>query len=366
MLRGLILLVCAASLAFAADPFIEKPYLQLGNMPSLSDKESMLVMWHAADRNDAWAVDYKVADGKWAKAQVGVAHRVVVAGIEPHRVMEARLTGLKPGEQFSYRVRQSEEVVFQATGRARKAVGQPYRFAVFGDCAQMTDGQRAIANQVVQAKPDFLFITGDIVYSRGKIAEYREKYFPYYNTEETPLIRSTLLLAAPGNHDTAGADFTRDPDAMAYFYYWSQPTNGFVAPPPMVGTEEAKKAFLDAAGPTFPKMANFSFDYGNSHWTVLDSNKYNDWTKPEFREWLIKDLKAAQNAGWRFVGFHHPGFNSSKVHFGDQWMRLLAPIFEQYIVDIVFAGHVHNYQRSWPMKFVPDVGQAWGGLATGT
>src|SRR5260370_1256020 len=232
MLRGLILLVCAASLAFAADPFIEKPYLQLGNVPSLSDKESMLVMWHAVDRNDAWAVDYKVADGKWAKAQVGVAHRVVVAGIEPHRVMEARLTGLKPGEQFSYRVRQSEEVVFQATGRARKAVGQPYRFAVFGDCAQMTDGQRAIANQVVQAKPDFLFITGDIVYSRGKIAEYREKYFPYYNTEETPLLRSTLLLASPANHDTAGGAGSPDPQSAGVCFYFCSPRHRRRACPP--------------------------------------------------------------------------------------------------------------------------------------
>ena len=35
-------------------------------------------------------------------------------------------------------------------------------------------------------------------------------------------------------------------------------------------------------------------------------------------------------------------------------MRLLAPIFEEGKVDIVFNGHVHNYQRSFPLKFVPD------------
>jgi hypothetical protein len=33
---------------------------------------------------------------------------------------------------------------------------------------------------------------------------------------------------------------------------------------------------------------------------------------------------------------------------------LLAPIFEKGNVDIVFNGHVHNYQRSFPMSFVPD------------
>ena len=36
-------------------------------------------------------------------------------------------------------------------------------------------------------------------------------------------------------------------------------------------------------------------------------------------------------------------------------MRWLAPVFEQGRVDIVFSGHVHNYQRSFPLTFVPKV-----------
>ena len=32
----------------------------------------------------------------------------------------------------------------------------------------------------------------------------------------------------------------------------------------------------------------------------------------------------------------------------------LAPIFEKGAVDVVFNGHVHNYQRTFPMSFVPD------------
>jgi len=32
----------------------------------------------------------------------------------------------------------------------------------------------------------------------------------------------------------------------------------------------------------------------------------------------------------------------------------LAPIFEAGKVDVVFNGHVHNYQRSFPLQFAPD------------
>ena len=35
-------------------------------------------------------------------------------------------------------------------------------------------------------------------------------------------------------------------------------------------------------------------------------------------------------------------------------MRVLSPVFEAGKVDLVFSGHVHNYQRSYPMTFVPS------------
>ena len=65
-----------------------------------------------------------------------------------------------------------------------------------------------------------------------------------------------------------------------------------------------------------------------------------------------RDLLAAEDATWRFVAFHHPA-STRRVSTTAQRMRLLAPIFEAGKVDIVFNGHVHNYQRSLPLKFVP-------------
>ena len=69
---------------------------------------------------------------------------------------------------------------------------------------------------------------------------------------------------------------------------------------------------------------------------------------------MRQDLKKAAGAQWRFVLFHQPGFNSSKEHFEEQHMRLLSPLFEEGKVDVVFNGHVHNYQRSFPLTFKPD------------
>ena len=251
--------------------------------------------------------------------------------------------------------------------RARtKSATQRYRFAVFGDCGAGTPEQKPIAYQAFLAKPDFVMIPGDMVYERGRISEYRDQFWPVYNADEpspsagVPLARRAPFVAAPGNHDTD----TRDPEKMngnlAYFYYWDQPLNGPLGKEggPFVPTldlpETFRKGLVQAAGAAYPRMTNFSFDYGNSHWTVIDSNPYVDWTDRELKQWVAGDLAAAKGATWRFVAFHHPGFNSAREHYEQQHMRLLAPTFEAGKVDVVFSGHVHNYQRSYPLRFVPD------------
>ena len=312
-------------------PFLVQPYVQLGNAPSLSDKEQLLVLWHTVDVDAKWHVDYRVEGKGWKKADVDQERRIEVSAIPAHRVFSAHLKDLAPGKPVSYRVSLEGKQVFEVRHGARKAAIM--EFAALRDCAADAE-QRAIAYQTYQAKPDFVAIAGDIVYSRGLISEYRQKYYPVYNNdsaskmEGAPLIRSTLFMAAPGNHDVGGSDLEKTPDGLAYYLYWAQPLNGpslSAGATPLLGPDAQKAAFHKAAGKQFPRMANFSFDYGNSHWTVIDSNKYAEWTLPELRDWLKKDLAGAKNAKWRFVIFHHPGFNSSKAHFGDQWMRLVAP-----------------------------------------
>ena len=226
-------------------------------------------------------------------------------------------------------------------------------------------------------------ITGDIVYSRGRISEYSERFFPVYNadtaspTHGAPILRTTLSVAAAGNHDIVARDFDAIPDAMAYFLAWSQPLNGPLstvgAPntPGLEGSPVRIKAFLDAAGLTFPRMCNFSFDNGDVHWTVLDSNPHVDWSDPALRAWVERDLASARNKAWRLVVVHQPGFNSAAAHFHEQQMRLLADVFERGGVSIVFGGHVHNYQRSKPIIFTlkpqPDgKGQGADGHVDGT
>jgi acid phosphatase type 7 len=342
--------------------FLVKPYLQIGNAPT---PQSLQLLWHTTEANAEWLVEYKTGSADWVKSGKQTFSKVAVTGIESFLVYKAPFTSLTSGSLFTYRVSKNGKVVFNAEAKAPRSFEQPYRFVVSGDMGAGTKAASQVANGIYKSNADFVAIAGDIVYSQGLISEYKTKFWPIYNADKVdstgvPLMSSVPFVAAVGNHDADTRDLDRFPGALAYYHFWDQPLNGPVGKeggpllPLLKASDANRKAFLDGAADKYPRMTNFSFDYGNAHWTVIDSDNYVDWTDSTLKDWVAKDLEKAKNASWRFVMFHHPGFNSSRAHYEQQQMRLLAPIFEKGNVDLVFSGHVHNYQRSFPMSFVAD------------
>ena len=375
MLRRLLLALSLATAtpafaqnAPATSPFVVAPYLQLGDSPSLGATETYTLMWHTDSARAEWRVEVRQTNtARWVEQPTFSARMMNVRGLPAHLVFEGTLGSLKPGAEFEYRVSRNGSVVFQSTGRARKSRTQPQRFVVTGDVGVNGASQKAVAFRMYQQKPDFVAIAGDIVYGLGRMSEYRTNYFPIYNADQAdtltgaPLARSVPFVGALGNHDAGDySRIERSPDNFGYFAYWAMPLNGpyrttrETNTPTMKGDSTLVRSLTAAVRGRYPQMANYSFDFGNAHWTVLDANVYMDWTDPVLRNWVARDIASAAARGvtWKFVMFHQPGFNSSRAHFTEQQMRLTADIFEQQGVDVVFTGHVHNYQRTYPLKFL--------------
>lgn len=342
--------------------FFAKPYLQIGNHPT---PIALQLLWHTTNADADWAVEYRTTGDVWTKSAPPTYRRVTVQAIRSHRIYQTTLADLKPGTVFDYRVLRAGAVVFSSTAHAPKAADQPYRFVAFADIGAETSEQRKLAFQAYKANPDLVMVPGDIVYDYGLVSEYRSKFWPIYNADKAdnrgaPLLRTAPMVTAPGNHDTDTRNLDEKPDALAYYYYWDQPLNGPEGTeggpvvPALTATTRNRNAFVQAAGNNYPRMTNYSFNYGNAHWTVIDSNPYVDFTDSTIVNWVKKDLAEAKDATWRFVMYHHPGFSSSRTHFEQQQMRLLSPVFEAGNVDVVFNGHVHNYQRTFPLRFMPD------------
>jgi hypothetical protein len=85
----------------------------------------------------------------------------------------------------------------------------------------------------------------------------------------------------------------------------------------------------------------YSFDCGNAHFAMLDSN----FLTSIQAGWLAEDLSA--DSTWKFAVFHHPPYSSISSHWGG-WLDLRAawePAFLANGVNAVFSGHVHAYER---------------------
>jgi hypothetical protein len=97
----------------------------------------------------------------------------------------------------------------------------------------------------------------------------------------------------------------------------------------------------------------YSFNYSNIHFIVLSTSldTYSQGTTQY--NWFVHDLKQAANDSahpWKIAMFHNPPYNVGG-HNGDTGVQTyLSPLLSQYKVDIVFNGHNHYYERTYPLK----------------
>jgi len=274
----------------------------------------------------------------------------------------AVLTDLPFNSEVHYRVKLEDRVIRSATFKTRPTAEKSVRCVLVGDLAQGRKAQNPIAYQISKEKPEFLVALGDIVYPTGRVNQYMAYFWNTYNNvvdadpkNGAPLMATTTIYPVIGNHDVA-AKLLKVPDALGAYYFFSGPRGGPGEGPwitPLEGEASAQVNFRAATKDSYPYIDAYSFNYGPAHFVVLNVNPAMKIETPEFTHWLRNDLLATK-AKWKLVCFHMPGFQSAKQHYPEQQIRPLSPLFEECGVDITFAGHVHNYQRSLPLKFAPE------------
>ncbi len=274
----------------------------------------------------------------------------------------ADLSGLPFDSTISYRVKLGGKLVREGAFKTRASAGKAIRFVAVGDLATGKPQQNGVAWQIAQQKADFMIALGDIVYSAGRAGQYLHHFFPTYNDVALPspktgaqIMASLPIYPIIGNHDIEAARLSAYPDAWAAFYFFRVPKNGpgtgAWTPAPSKNKKIATD-FQNLAGAEFPAMLNYSWDSGPAHFMALDCGAHVKADDPGLLAWIERDLKASKQP-WKIVCFHAPAFHTSREHYTQQKMRLWEPVFEQCGVDVVLNGHVHNYQRSKPLRFKP-------------
>ena len=214
-------------------------------------------------------------------------------------------------------------ILSQGAGQCAPDQDLPFTFAVFGDNRPAKADLpippvfKQILDEVGAIHPAFVITTGDLILGSASDSALVQKEYD----DVVPLVKAlgVPVYFAAGNHEIRGA-----------------------------AANEVIYRRLVA-----PKLY-YSFNYGNSHFTVLDS----DIVGQEHRitgdqlAWFEKDLSAARpKSKHLFVFLHQPPYPVS-LHIGSSLDVYPADrdhfqgMLEKYHVDYLICGHEHLYDNS--------------------
>ena len=294
--------------AWAANKLTRGPYLQLvtGN--------SAMVVWRTHDS----------APCSLGIGPVGGARRTIDGATGT--TCAIAVDGLLPGTTYAYVTLAGGDLLGSEATFRTDDPSAPFSFVAIGDHGDnISSSQAAVRDRMIALNPDFIVSVGDMIYSDGAAADFDPKFFTPYAS----LLRRVVFWPCLGNHDvrSSGGDPWRD-------------------------------AFYTPANNAAANEGYYSFDQGNAHFVVIDSNRS---TSPgsSLHTFLDQDL-AASHAAWKFVSFHHTIY-SSGTHGSATGIRDdLRPLFDEYAVDIVFMGHDHDYERTVPLRDDKEVSPGEG------
>ena len=197
------------------------------------------------------------------------------------------------------------------------------RLAVLGDAGTREATQARVAAQIKAAdargRPfDALLITGDLVYEEGDSDLTEASVIrPYAAT----FVRAEII-AALGNHDIESDE----------------------------GTDIMRR--LGRPGPVYAQ------DVGPVRVIALDSNR----VTTAQTAWLNRVLDQPRPANtWLIALMHHPAYSSGEHGSEEDVRRDWVPVFAREDVDLVLAGHDHNYERTKPQNGVTYIVSGGGG-----
>ena len=295
--------------------FLVKPYLQFATTDSI---RVMCELNQPAKVTVRYGETSTFTESVETSSEDGLLHTAVLRNLKPETGYYYQVLVEEPTTNRKHR---GDILSFQTASLPNT----PYAFTIIADTQGNPKVNGALAEMAWALRPNFLIIPGDLVDKGVVKVQWIHEFFESMN----PLFCRVPFYPVLGNHEM---------NANHYYRYMDLPKPEYY----------------------------YSFRYGNAMFFMLDSNKKLDPSSEQYL-WLEAELKAAEEQEkksdssviWKFVSFHHPSYSSDENDYGDLWkgkstwgdmrIRELTKLFDRYNVDIVWNGHIHSYERTWPI-----------------
>ncbi|KZV16493.1 purple acid phosphatase 18-like [Dorcoceras hygrometricum] len=283
---------------------------------SLAGDKHMRISWITSDKHAPSIVEYGTSPRNYSfKAQgestsysyllysSGLIHQTVIGPLEHGTLYFYRCGG--KGTELQLKTPPSQF---------------PVTFAVAGDLGQ-TGWTKSTLDHIDQCRYDVHLLPGDLSY-----ADYIQHRWDTFGELVQPLASARPWMVTQGNHEKENVPLIID-SFRSYNSRWKMPYE-----------ESGSSSNL-----------YYSFDVAGVHVIMLGSYTDYDQYSDQY-SWLKSDLSMVdrERTPWLLALFHAPWYNSNEAHQGegDDMMAAMEPLLHAASVDVIFAGHVHAYERS--------------------
>ncbi|KAL0347066.1 UNVERIFIED_CONTAM: Purple acid phosphatase 22 [Sesamum calycinum] len=302
-------------------PLIFRPHNRSDSEPqqvhiSVAGNDHMRVSWITSDKKVKSVVEYGKTPGKYEASATGESTSYKYFFYSSGEIHHVRIGPLEPSTMYYYRCGgYGPEFSFRTPPSAF-----PVEFAVAGDLGQ-TEWTASTLSHVGARDYDLLLLPGDLSY-----ADTNQPLWDSFGRLVEPYASTRPWMVTEGNHEIETFPIIYPHGFKAYNARWLMPH------------QESGSA----------SNLYYSFDVAGVHIIMLGSYTDFDSNSNQYK-WLQGDLARVdrRKTPWILVIIHAPWYNSNLAHKGEgESMRTaMEKILYEARVDVVFAGHVHAYER---------------------
>ena len=273
---------------------------------SINNKSSIFVSWYTKDLAPYPIVEYWSEDSS-SSAQSIIPETNEISG---YYVYVAELTNLKFGHNYNYQVR-SDNLNKRAVMNFHipsESNEKNIKFIIWGDTRTGRNIRKELAEEIVEKFDiDFVLHTGDIVQDGRNQKDWND----YFDDTEI-LNRNIPGFYTQGNHEAGSSSHMFKNIPLGFKTNF----NGY-----------------------------YTFNWNQLNLLILNSNLQDS----EQKSWMIKEIEESKDItekNWKITLIHYPVFTYKTQDTFEYW----ATLFGDHVNDLVFAGHNHNYARTYPIN----------------
>ncbi|CAL1359070.1 unnamed protein product [Linum trigynum] len=291
--------------------------------------KAVIISWVTPDEPGSLKVQYGKSEKKYDLTAEGTVSNYSFYKYKSGYIHECLLDGLEYATKYYYKLgdgESSREFWFQTPPKIHPDA--PYKFGIIGDLGQ-TYNSLSTLQHYMQSGADAVLFVGDLSYSdRYQYNDVGIRWDTWGRFVEQSTAYQPWMWAA-GNHEIEFMPYMDEVVPFRNFLHRY--------PTPYLASKSTNPLW-------------YAIKRASAHIIVLSS--YSPFVKytPQWT-WLEEELKKVdrEKTPWLIVLMHAPIYNSNEAHFmeGESMRAAFETWFVQYRVDVIFAGHVHAYERSY-------------------